>query len=136
MRVQRFNVAERFVGTMDSHRTRQLSIYQSMRLRLHMVTQPVAPLPFIHSLSGRYTTSYPYFTGKKTWNKSSMKIDIPLLEELRRWRPRCRSDHCRSCKAGKNSSWSQFMSTRVTCSKDPILASTKCTHFLTTSHLC
>ena len=30
----------------------------------------------------------------------------------------------------------QFMPTRVTCSKDTILASTECTHFLTTSKLC
>ena len=29
----------------------------------------------------------------------------------------------------QKSSWSQFMPTRVTCSKYPILASTKCTHF-------
>ena len=28
-------------------------------------------LPFIHSLSGRGTTSYPYFTGKKAWFQAS-----------------------------------------------------------------
>ena len=40
--VLRFNAAERFVGTVCSHSTRQLSIYQSMRLRLHMVPQSAA----------------------------------------------------------------------------------------------
>jgi len=28
-------------------------------------------LPFVHSLSGRDTNSYPYFTGKKSWIKAS-----------------------------------------------------------------
>ena len=28
-------------------------------------------LPFVHSLSGRDTNSYPYFTGKKSWIKTS-----------------------------------------------------------------
>ena len=40
--VLRVNVAERCVGTVGSHSTRQLSIYQSMRLRLHMVPQSAA----------------------------------------------------------------------------------------------
>ena len=38
--------------------------------------------PFIHSLSSRYTTSYPFFTGKKAWFKASMCLDLPLLEEF------------------------------------------------------
>ena len=33
----RFNVAEKFVGTVGSHRMRHAAIYQSMRLRLHLV---------------------------------------------------------------------------------------------------
>ena len=39
-------------------------------------------LPFIHSLSERDTTSYSYFTGKKTCIKSSMPIDIMALEDF------------------------------------------------------
>ncbi|KAJ4932499.1 hypothetical protein JOQ06_010919 [Pogonophryne albipinna] len=33
-------------------------------------------------LSGRDTTSYPYFTGKRAWFKSSISLDIPALEEF------------------------------------------------------
>ena len=39
-------------------------------------------LHFIHGLSGRYTTSYPFFTGKKAWFKASMCLDLPALEEF------------------------------------------------------
>ena len=39
-------------------------------------------LQFIHSLSGGDITSYPYFTGKKTWIKSSMQIYKPALEDF------------------------------------------------------
>ena len=39
-------------------------------------------MPFVHSLSGKDITSYPYFTGKNAWFKSSMKLDIPALEEF------------------------------------------------------
>lgn len=39
-------------------------------------------MPFVHSLSGRDTTSYPYFTGKKAWFKSCMILDIPAHEEF------------------------------------------------------
>lgn len=39
-------------------------------------------LPFIHSLSGRDTTSYPFFTGKKSWLKSSKTTQIPALENF------------------------------------------------------
>ena len=39
-------------------------------------------LPFIHSLSGRDTTSYPFFTGKKAWFKTSMGLDLPALQEF------------------------------------------------------
>ena len=37
-------------------------------------------LPFIHSLSGRDTTSYPYFIGKKIRLNRSKATDIPALE--------------------------------------------------------
>ena len=39
-------------------------------------------LPFIHSLSGRDTTSYPFFTGKKAWFKTSMQLVLPALQEF------------------------------------------------------
>ena len=39
-------------------------------------------MPFIHSLSGRDTTSYPFYTGKKAWIKASMCLDLPALEEF------------------------------------------------------
>jgi hypothetical protein len=39
-------------------------------------------LSFIHSLSGRDTTSYPFFTGKKAWFKTSMGLDLPALQEF------------------------------------------------------
>ena len=56
-------------------------------LPIHEIAAALGPaisraLPFIHSLSGRDNTSYPYFTGKKTWIKSSMQIDIPALEDF------------------------------------------------------
>ena len=59
---------------------RESYLYQSMILRLGPATSRA--LPFIHSLSGRDTTSYSYFTGKKTWIKSSMHIDIGGLSAL------------------------------------------------------
>ena len=37
-------------------------------------------LPFIHSLSGRDTTSYQYFTGKKTWLVKSKDMKMSALE--------------------------------------------------------
>ena len=66
---------------MGSHHTRD--IY----LPIHDIAAALGPstsraLPFIHSLSGRDTTSYSYFTGKKTWNKSSMQIYIPALDDF------------------------------------------------------
>ena len=56
-------------------------------LPIHEIAAALGPascraLPFIHSLSGRDTTSYPYFTGKKTRIKSSRQIDIPALEDF------------------------------------------------------
>lgn len=39
-------------------------------------------LPFIHSLSGRDTTSYPFYTGKKAWFKSSSETEITALEDF------------------------------------------------------
>ena len=38
-------------------------------------------LPFIHSLSGRDITSYPYFTSKNGWLLSSCKLDIQALAD-------------------------------------------------------
>ena len=54
---------------------------------LHGIAAAVGPstshaLPFIHSLSVRDATSYSYFTGNKTWIKSSMQIDILALEDF------------------------------------------------------
>ena len=39
-------------------------------------------LTFIHSLSGRDTTSYPYFTGKNKWLANSKTIDISALGDF------------------------------------------------------
>ena len=39
-------------------------------------------LPFIHSLSGRDTTSYPYFIGRKAWLASNKKMETTDLEKL------------------------------------------------------
>ena len=60
---------------------------QNAYLPIHEMVVALGPsqccaMPFIHSLSGRDTTSYPYFTGKKAWFKSSMSLDIPALEEF------------------------------------------------------
>ena len=56
-------------------------------LPIHEIVAALGPstsraLRFIHSLSGRDTTSYSYFTGKKTCIKSSMPIDIMALEDF------------------------------------------------------
>ena len=56
-------------------------------LPIHGIAAAVGPstshaLPFIQSLSERDTTSYSYFTGKKTCIKSSMPIDIMTLEDF------------------------------------------------------
>ena len=39
-------------------------------------------LSFIHSLSGRDITSYPYFTGKTAWLAASNLTDIENLEDF------------------------------------------------------
>ena len=39
-------------------------------------------LPFIHSLSGRDTTSYPFFTGKKAWFDASNDVNLSELESF------------------------------------------------------
>ena len=54
-------------------------------LPIHSIATALGPaqcraLPFIHSLSGRDATSYPYFIGKKIWLNRSKAIDIPALE--------------------------------------------------------
>ena len=56
-------------------------------LPIHGIAAAVGPstshaLPIIHSLSGRDTTSYSYFTGKKTCIKSNMQIYIMALEDF------------------------------------------------------
>ena len=56
-------------------------------LPIHGIAAPVDPstshaLPFIHSLSERDTTSYLYFTGKKTCIKSNMPMDLMALEDF------------------------------------------------------
>ena len=56
-------------------------------LPIHQMAMALGPskcraLPFIHSLSGRDTTSYPFFTGKKTWLNRSDTTDIPELEHF------------------------------------------------------
>ncbi len=40
----------------------------------------VNDLPFVHSLSGRDTTSYPYFTGKKAWFEAMQTVETPVIE--------------------------------------------------------
>ena len=60
---------------------------QNAYLPIHEMVVALGPaqcraMPFIHSLSGRDTTSYPFFTGKKAWFKSSMRLDIPALEDF------------------------------------------------------
>ena len=60
---------------------------QNAYLPIHEMVLALGPaqcraMPFIHSLSGRDTTSYPFFTGKKAWFKSSMRLDIPALEDF------------------------------------------------------
>ena len=56
-------------------------------LPIHEIAAALGPansrgLPFIHSLSGRDITSYPYFTGKKAWLNSSKTTDISALEDF------------------------------------------------------
>ena len=36
-------------------------------------------LPFIHTLSGRDITSYPYFTGNKSWLQRSKEVELDLI---------------------------------------------------------
>ncbi|KAK1901168.1 Maltose/maltodextrin import ATP-binding protein MalK [Dissostichus eleginoides] len=55
---------------------------QNANLPIHEMVVALGPsqccaMPCIHSLSGRDTTSYPYFTGKRAWFKSCMSLDIP-----------------------------------------------------------
>ena len=39
-------------------------------------------LPFLHSLSGRDTTSYPFFTGKKAWFSASKDVNLSELQSF------------------------------------------------------
>ncbi len=58
---------------------------QDKYIPIHDITAALGPamcqrLPFVHSLSGRDTTSYPYFTGKKAWFESMQAVDTPAIE--------------------------------------------------------
>ena len=104
-----------------SHRTRWNCLFLvrtalGSYLPIHGIAAAVGPstshaLPFIHSLSERHTTSYSYFTGKKTCIKSSMQIDIqhwrtsPMETKVPLGSPQ-------KLESRQNSSRSQFMPTR------------------------
>ena len=45
-------------------------------------TMSCRALPFIHSLSGRDTTSHLFFTGKKAWLKCSFREDLSSIEKF------------------------------------------------------
>jgi len=54
-------------------------------LPIHTIAAALGPglchrLPFIHSLSGRDITSYPFFTGKKSWFEAIKVLDTPAIE--------------------------------------------------------
>ena len=56
-------------------------------LHIYQMAKALGPskcrtLPFVNSLSGRDTTSCPFFTGKKTWLNCSYTTDIPELERF------------------------------------------------------
>ena len=53
-----------------------------MKFTKAMGPQQCTVLPFIHSLSGRDITSYPYFIGKKSWLAASKLTDIENLEDF------------------------------------------------------
>ena len=71
-------------------RTAQAAHKRGIYLPIHEIAAALGPatsraLQFIYSFSGRDTISYTCFTGKKTWNKSSMHIHIgglPALEDF------------------------------------------------------
>ena len=55
-------------------------------LPIHLISQSLSEticlaFPFIHSLSRRGITSYPYFTTKKGWLLTSCKLDIQALAD-------------------------------------------------------
>ena len=54
-------------------------------LPIHEITKSLQPpqcklLPFLHSFSGRDTTSHPYFTSEKGWFIASTKVNTSALE--------------------------------------------------------
>ncbi|KAK3888060.1 hypothetical protein Pcinc_007850 [Petrolisthes cinctipes] len=60
---------------------------QSSYLSIHQMASSFGPaqcrsLPFIHSLSGRDITSFPFFTSKKTYLRCSKEVEIPALEDF------------------------------------------------------
>lgn len=64
-----------------------IAISQDTYVPIHELAAAMGPsqcrlLPFIHSLSGRDTTSYPFFTGKKAWLAKSKHNDLPALESF------------------------------------------------------
>lgn len=52
-----------------------------MRLPLYLILPKAVPFPS-SSLCGRDTTSYPFYTGKKAWFKSSSESEITALEDF------------------------------------------------------
>ena len=53
-------------------------------LPIHDMVSSLGPLkcrvlPFLHSISGRDTTNYPYNTGKKAWVVESVNTDVSGL---------------------------------------------------------
>ena len=85
-------------------------------LPIHGIAAAVGPstshaLPFVHSFSEIDTTRYSYFTGKKTYNKSSMPIDIMALEDFVDG-TKVLLGSPQKLESRQNSSWSQFMPTR------------------------
>ena len=58
-----------------------------MHVLRHEIVAALGPassrgLPFIHSLSERDITSYPYLTGKVVWGNRSKTTDISALEDF------------------------------------------------------
>ena len=108
-------------------------------LPIHGIAAAVGPstshaLSCIHILSERDTTSYSYFTGKKTCIKSSVPIDIMALEDF------VDGDQGPARITAEVVKQAKELVVSVFANKGDMfegydLASTECTHFLT-SKLC
>ena len=109
-------------------------------LPIHGIAAAVGPstshaLSFIHILSERDTTSYSYFTGKKTYIKISVPTDIMALEDF------VDGDQGPARITAEVVKQAKELVVSVFANKGDMfegydLASTECTHFLTTSKLC